>query len=87
MDKKTALIVQRTDPETAVAFIRRYHYSKVLPRLTRHYLGIYRGGQLSGVVLLGWGTQPLQTIRKIFPRHGFLTSDYLESEKCAFSRN
>ena len=52
MDKKTALTVQRTDPETAVTFIRRYHYSKVLPRLTRHYLGIYEGGQLSGVVLL-----------------------------------
>ena len=84
MDKKTALTVQRTDPETAVAFIRKYHYSKVLPRLTRHYLGIYRGGQLSGVVLLGWGTQPLQTIRKIFPRHSFLTSDYLEIGKMCF---
>lgn len=67
MDKKTALIVQRTDPETAVAFIRRYHYSKVLPRLTRHYLGIYRGGQLSGVVLLGWGDAAFTDDKKDFP--------------------
>ena len=65
MDKKTALTVQRIDPETAVLFIRRYHYSKVLPRLNKHYLGFYEGGELSGVVLLSWGTQPLQTIRKI----------------------
>lgn len=52
------LTVKELDPETAVAFIRAYHYSKVLPRLTRHYLGFYKGGELSGVVSLGWGTQP-----------------------------
>ena len=51
-DRKTALTVQRTDPETAVALIRKYHYSKVLPRLTHHYSRIYRGGQLYGVVLV-----------------------------------
>lgn len=36
---KTPLVVKELDPETAVSFIRAYHYSKVLPRLTRHYLG------------------------------------------------
>lgn len=53
--KKTALTVQRIDPEAAVTFIRRYHYSKVLPRLNNYYLGVFEGGELSGVVLLGWG--------------------------------
>ena len=84
MDKKTALTVQKIDPETAVCFIRRYHYSKVLPRLNKHYLGFFEGGQLSGVVLLSWGTQPLQTIRKIFPNHRLATSDYLEIGKMCF---
>ena len=56
--KKTDLTIQKIDPEVAVAFIRRYHYSKVLPRLNNYYLGVFEDGQLSGVVLLGWGTQP-----------------------------
>lgn len=84
MDKKTALTVQRIDPETAITFIRRYHYSKVLPRLNRHYLGFYEDGQLCGVVLLSWGTQPLQTIRKIFPAHCLTTASYTEIGKMCF---
>lgn len=84
MDKKTALTVQRIDPETAVLFTRRYHYSKVLPRLNKHHLGFYEGGQLCGVVLLGWGTQPLQTIRKIFPAHDLTTASYTEIGKMCF---
>ena len=81
---KTPLVVRELDPETAVSFIRAYHYSKVLPRLTRHYLGFYKDGELSGVGSLGWGTQPLQTIKKIFPRHSLLTADYLEIGKMCF---
>ena len=82
--KKAAVTVQKIDPETAVAFIRRYHYSKVLPRLNKHYLGFFEGGQLSGVALLGWGTQPLQTIRKIFPAHDLTTASYVEIGKMCF---
>ena len=55
---KPPLIVKELDPETAVPFLRAYHYSKVLPRLTHYYLGFYKDGELSGVVSLGWGTQP-----------------------------
>lgn len=82
--KKAAVTVQKIDPDTAVCFIRRYHYSKVLPRLNKHFLGIYRDGELSGVVTLGWGTQPLQTIQKLFPRHALLTAHYLEIGKMCF---
>ena len=82
--KKTVLTVQELAPEAAIPFIRAYHYSKVLPRLCRHFLGFYKAGELSGVVALSWGTQPLQTIRKIFPRHSLLTADYLEIGKMCF---
>ena len=50
--KKTVLSVREIDPEAAISFIRAYHYSKVLPRLCRHFLGFYKAGELSGVVAL-----------------------------------
>lgn len=56
----------------------------MLPRLNKYFLGIYRDGELSGVVTLGWGTQPLQTIQKLFPRHALLTAHYLEIGKMCF---
>ena len=51
---------------TAIPFIQQHHYSKILPRLTKWYLGYYENDELVGVITLGWGTQPLQTIQKIF---------------------
>lgn len=68
----------------AVSFIRRYHYSKVIPRLCRYFLGVYENENLLGVVELGWGTQPLQTLHKIFPQHRLVTADYLEIGKMCF---
>ena len=55
------------DKVIAVDYIQARHYSKVMPRLTKHYLGVYNKEELAGVLTLGWGTQPLQTIRKLFP--------------------
>jgi hypothetical protein len=68
----------------AIPFIQRYHYSKILPRLTKKYIGYYEGSELVGVVTLGWGTQPLQTIQKIFHNHTFITTDYYEIGKMCF---
>ncbi len=70
--------------ENAVSFVQTYHYSKILPRLTKHYLGVYENGKLCGVVTLGWGTQPLQTIRKIFYKHELESKDYFEIGKMCF---
>lgn len=78
------MLVKELDPETAIGFVRAYHYSKVIPRLCRKYLGFYERGVLSGVVILSWGTQPLQTIRKVFPNHRLSTGDYLEIGKMCF---
>ena len=81
---KPSLHVQEIPKEQAVSFIREHHYSKVMPRLNKYHLGFFADGRLCGVVVLGWGTQPLQTIRKIFPRHSLLTADYLEIGKMCF---
>ena len=55
-----------------------------MPRLTKYYLGLFNGDVLCGVVTLGWGTQPLQTIKKLFPDQNFVTADYLEIGKMCF---
>ena len=38
--------------------IQTYHYSKIMPRLTKHFLGCFLDDELVGVLTLGWGTQP-----------------------------
>jgi hypothetical protein len=65
--------------EKAVIFIQKYHYSPVMPKLTKHYLGFFVDNELRGVLTLGWGTQPLQTIRKMFP--SLTTQSYFEIGK------
>ena len=39
---------------------------------------------MQGVITLGWGTQPLQTIKKIFYNHNIITENYLEIGKMCF---
>lgn len=63
----------------AVSFIQKNHYSPVMPRLTKHFLGFFHDNKLVGVLTLGWGTQPRQTIRKMFPNTE--TKDYFEIGK------
>ena len=58
--------IKEIDKTLAINFIQERHYSKVLPRLTKHWLGCFYNGELVGVLTLGWGTQPLQTIKKLF---------------------
>ena len=79
------MILKLIDKTLAKDFIFKYHYSKVLPRITKHHLGFYENDELIGVVTLGLGTQPLQTIRKIFPNHKLESSDYLEIGKMCFT--
>ena len=71
--------VEPIDKTEAIDFIQARHYSKVMPRLTKHFLGVYDEENLAGVITLGWGTQPLQTIRKLFP--SLITQDYYEIGK------
>lgn len=78
------MVVQEIEKDLAEKFVRTYHYSKIMPRLTKHYLGFYKNNKLCGVVTLGWGTQPLQTIKKIFYKHDLVTLDYFEIGKMCF---
>src|SRR5690554_8093362 len=81
----TMYLISEIPKEDAVEFIHSYHYSKILPRLTKHYLGVYTDKGLMGVITLGWGTQPLQTIKKLFRNHDVVSTDYLEIGKMCFS--
>jgi len=69
----------------ATEFIQKLHYSKIMPRLTKHFLGFYMPQRLQlqpllvGVLTLGWGTQPKGTINKLFK--GLGSEDYYEIGK------
>lgn len=64
----------------ATEFVQAYHYSPVMPKLTKHFLGFYLEEKgLVGVLTLGWGTQPKATINKMFT--GLESKDYWEIGK------
>lgn len=71
--------IREIDKTIAIDFVQERHYSKVMPRLTKHWLGCFYGDELVGVITLGWGTQPLQTIKKLFP--DLKSEDYYEIGK------
>jgi len=71
--------IREYDSVECIDFTQAHHYSKVMPRLTKHYLGLFNDDEFVGVVTLGWGTQPLATINKLFP--GYTTQDYYELGK------
>lgn len=68
--------VREVDESQALEMVRKYHYSDTLPKINRHFVGCFLGGQLVGLVTLGFGTRPKHTIQKLFPSLG--TDDYLE---------
>ena len=63
----------------ATDFVQSLHYSKIMPKLSKHFLGCYLKNELVGVLTLGWGTQPKATIAKLFD--GLETKDYYEIGK------
>jgi hypothetical protein len=56
----------------STVLIQTYHYSKIMPKLTKHFLGCFLKDELVGVLTLGWGTKPRHTFNKIFPDVGIL---------------
>lgn len=63
----------------AANFVASRHYSAVMPKLTKHYLGCYDNDKMVGVITFGWGTRPKHTIQKLFPKLD--TKDYFEIGK------
>ena len=69
-------VINRYD---ATEFVQARHYSKVMPGITKHFLGIHWNDKLVGVLTLGLGTQPRATIAKLFEWMG--VDDYFEIGK------
>jgi len=59
--------------------IHQFHYSKVLPKLTKLVLAHRNNLQIDSVMTLGWGVRPKHTIQKLFP--SLNTKDYWEIGK------
>ena len=55
--------------------VQTYHYSKIMPTLTKYFLGCFLKDELVGVLTLGWGTKPRHTFNKILPTVGILDKE------------
>jgi hypothetical protein len=73
------ITVAEIDAADAVKLVLKNHYSPVMPRLTKVYLGAFQDGRLVGALTLGWGPRPRHTIQNLFP--SLETGDYLEIGK------
>jgi hypothetical protein len=73
------MILKSLNKYTAAEFVALRHYSAVMPKLTKHYLGCFLQNELVGVITFGWGTRPKHTIQKLFPQLN--TEDYFEIGK------
>lgn len=74
--------VREIEKNEAFEFITRFHYSKVLPRINKLFLGGFNAnGELMGAMTLGWGVRPLHTIKKLFP--SLVSQDYWEIGRMA----
>ncbi len=69
-------IIKEIDKTTASNFVAKHHYRKTMPRLNKVFYGGFYSGELVGIVTLGYGTQPVVTIKKMFPL--LSTADYYE---------
>jgi hypothetical protein len=71
--------IKEVDKQSFLKLVYNYHYSIVMPRHTKYYLGCFLNNKLVGGISLGWGTQPKNTITKLFP--SLDTKDYFEIGK------
>ena len=79
IDKIKNMEIKEISELEALEIIFDNHYSKIMPRLSKHFLGGYVEDNLVAVITLGWGVQPLNTIKKLFP--SLKSKDYYEIGK------
>ena len=77
------MIIKEVDYRVATLFLQKWHYSPIIPKLTKHWLGCYVDDELVGVLSLGWGTRPKHTIQVLFPE--LTSADYFEIGKMAMT--
>ncbi len=75
MKLSNPFIVKKIHKVEAIELIQKYHYSPVMPGITKYYLGLFLDNKLKGVLTLGWGTKPRHTFNKMFPEVGVLDTD------------
>jgi hypothetical protein len=75
----TRLEIKTISKIEAIELIFANHYSKIMPKLTEHYLGGFIDDDLVGVITLGWGVRPVHTIKLLFP--SLSSKDYYEIGK------
>jgi len=63
--RKTSYEIREVSRSEATDLVQANHYSPVMPKHTKHWLGVFKEDTLVGVITLGWGTQPKHTIQKI----------------------
>lgn len=63
----------------AKALVEKFHYSKVFPSINKFAIGGFINDKLVATMMLGYGTRPKHTIKKIFPTLD--TKDYIELGK------
>ncbi len=72
--------IKEVDRSVATELVQANHYSPVMPKLTKHWLGVYKEGEMVGAITLGWGTKPLHTIQKVVNKD-MTSEDYFEIGK------
>ena len=75
MKSNNPFVVKKIHKVEAIELIQKYHYSPVMPGITKYYLGLFLNNKLKGVLTLGWGTKPRHTFNKMFPEVGVLETD------------
>ena len=73
------LVIRQIPAEVAYQLVQIYHYSKVMPKLTKISFGGFINNKLEAAVTFGYGVRPYHTINKLFP--SLSTKDYLEIGK------
>ena len=76
-------LVQPITKQQAKVIINKWHYSKVMPRITKLCIGGYKNNNLVAACTLGYGVRPLHTLKKMFP--SLEVADYLEIGKLCVS--
>lgn len=68
--------IEKVSKSVASDFVAKHHYRKTMPKLNKFFYGGFFQNELVAIVTFGYGTQPVATIKKMFPSLG--TKDYLE---------
>jgi len=66
LKNKEEIVIREISKEDAELMVNHFHYSDVMPRATKFYLGGFLNDVLIGIMTLGWGVQPERTIKKMF---------------------